>query len=321
MGRAFIVAACLALAACDEPTPRLPSWTPPAVEEGADLESGRRALEAVATAAAVDPTALWGRPEGQQPDLDRILADGPGTVGIAVVSEQSYPCPGGGTMTVIRDDQGPPWPSQGDSYTTRFAACVQGAATLDGTRRFTFLEMTGQPYVDPDWRTVSEVVLEGFSSAGAWGTRTVDGQGRITQESQGGTRFTRLSEGDWRALSDQNGQRRTTADRYRIDQRWDQAAGTQRLEFDVSSRDSQFGDVRARTLTPLAGAVGGAPDSGRVEIVRTAPGGRVSTTWITALGGGQALVETDSDGDGVPDAQTETSWFSLGVERFLYVFQ
>ena len=320
MGRAFIIAACVLLAACEEPTPRLPAWTPPA-GGSADLESGRRALETVAAAAALDPADLWGRPESQQPDLDRILAAAPDTVGIAAVTEQTYPCPGGGTMTVIRDDQGPPWPSQGDSYTTRFDACVQGAATLDGTRRFTFLEMTGQPYVDPDWRTVSEVVLTAFTRRGAWGTRTVDGSGRITQESRGGVVFVRRSEGTWDAVSDQNGRTRTTVDRYRIDQQWDQGAGTQRLEFDVFSGDSQFGDVRARTLTPLAGSVGAAPDTGRVEIVHTDPAGGVTTTWITAQGGGQALVETDTDGDGIPDTQTQTSWFALGVERFLYVFQ
>ncbi len=43
-----------------------------------------------------------------------------------------------------------------------------------------------------------------------------------------------------------------------------------------------------------------------------------STSWITALPGGVALVETDLDGDGVVDTQTQTSWFALGVERYLY---
>ncbi len=321
MERAWIVFPLVLLGACEVPSPTLPE--PPATPEMRvdPVREGRLALETVAASAALDPAALWAPPQRQHPDLERILAVAPGPEwALEAVTEQTVPCPGGGTLTTIRDDQGPPWPSSGDRYTSIFQACVQGNTTLDGTRSFAFVEITGQPYVTPPWRSVTEVTRAGFTVSGPWGSQRSDGSGRITLESDDGRRQRQLSEGDWQTSREGPGQLSSARHRYRIDQQWDTVAGVTRLEFDVSSTDSQWGDVFVRTLTPLVGPMNGAPESGRVEIVRVDPSGRRLTTWIEAGRGGQAWVETDLDGDGVADQRVASSWYALGVERYLNIY-
>ncbi len=129
--------------------------------------------------------------------------------------------------------------------------------------------MSGQPYVFAPWRSVTEVAREGFIVSGPWGTRSQDGVGRITLESEDNRRFVQLSEGEWLTSRDRNGEVVTLAHRYRIRRTWDEVAGTQRLEFDVQIRDSQFGDVFVSTLTPLAGMRNVAPESRRVGLRRS----------------------------------------------------
>ncbi len=98
----------------------------------------RKALAVVATTAGADPFALWSTPRAKTPDVVHVLENG-GRVMIEAITEQVIPCPGVGTLTVIRDDQGLPWPSQGDSHTRLFSDCLQGQATLNGVRRYTLV--------------------------------------------------------------------------------------------------------------------------------------------------------------------------------------
>lgn len=288
------------------------------------LDLARYGIGTVAILSGADATALFGPQEAQNTDLANIT-DAPNVVGaddvgILAITERVTDCPGGGTITYIRDDQGPPWFSEGDTYTTTYDNCITGPVTTNGSRIFRVDVLQGQQWVTTPWSLKTTMSRQNFSVASPWGTRVVDGVSAIEMSSDDNVVYTQVTTGDWTNTRTNGGNATMSTSNYTISHTWDENLNTFALEFDVASTSAIFDDVVTRTLIPLSGTIGQPPDAGEAEIIRTSPAGTVSIVTVTALPGGLARMAIDSDGDGIIDSVQDTTWAQIGIDAYLYQF-
>lgn len=288
------------------------------------LDLTRYSLGTVAVLSGSDTQALFGAKDQQNPDLANIT-NSPATTGsddlsIAAITERVTPCPGGGTITYIQDNQDPPSFSQGDSYTTTFAGCVSGTTTTNGSRIFRVDLLEGQPYVTAPWAMTTSMTRENFTVVSLWGEHSVDGVSTIALSSADNIVYTQVTTGDWARTRNNGGTTTMSTNNYTISNTWDENLRTFTLEFDVASTSDQFGDVHVHTQEPLSGTIFQTPASGRFTIERTGIDGSLSIVTVTALPNGLVRMEIDNNGDGVVDTVQEVSWYQIGVERYLFQY-
>lgn len=245
------------------------------------------------------------------PDSDIVLG---------AIIETTIPCSGGGTQTDIRDNVDPPWYSQGDTYTTVYTACVTGSTQTDGEQSYSVDVLTGQPYIDPTWTTGTTISRNL--------TRTNLTTGEVTfaigsmSEQLGvlnNTQYTQVSSGSSNRNWLNNGVEQIGTEQYEITYTWDETTRVFQWDFVVSSANTAFGDSAATTLQTLTGTLGLPPESGQFRSTKSQFGTTTIST-ITATGGGNVLIETDSDADGVIDITTISTWSQLLLDPMLNQF-
>ena len=339
-----LLLATLLFSGCAEELPQIPAQTNPAETDspetgnGGGTSSSSDNTDSVSLAKATFSTidllssgngeALAARQSSQDSgsltnDLVTIAssADSSSQLSIAAVRETVRDCSGGGTVTYTRDDQGPPWFSEGDSYTSTFDQCVTGSppneVTTNGSRTFRVDTLDGQVWVTTPWTLKTTLSRTNFTVTTASTSRVVDGDSSVELGTEDGVVFRQVTSGDRATTRTTDGTERTSARDYTITYTWDRSVNTFTLEFDVATQSSQFNDVHAQTLTPLTGTIAQPPSSGQAQIEQTDPDGNTSIVTIEAMSGGLALVSEDSDGDGVVDSTREIPWSQIGIEAYL----
>lgn len=291
----------------------------PSISDGQVLGLVRYGIGAVAVLSGSDANALFGTVEEQNPDLVNITNDNV-ELGVLAITERVTNCPGGGTITYVRDDQGPPWFSQGDTYTTTYADCVSGVVTTNGSRIFRVEEQQGQQWVVAPWSLTTSMERQAYTVSTPWGTRTVDGVSSISLSSPDNVVITQVNSGQSASTNDVAGETLMTTNDYVITHTWDEANNTFSLEFDVSTTGPIFDDVAVRTLSPLTGPINQIPTAGQAEIVRTSSAGNTSIVTATLMDNGLTRMEMDTNGDGVVDWTQDVNWTQLGIEQYLYQY-
>ncbi|MDH5546667.1 MAG: hypothetical protein OEZ43_13820 [Gammaproteobacteria bacterium] len=237
-----------------------------------------------------------------------------------VVLETTTPCEGGGTLTDTQNNEPPPWYSQGDSYITTYSACVTGDTQVDGTRSYIVDVLTGQPYVDVSWSTGTTIARD------IRRTDLISGQVSYAKGSMSelmavvdGVQYTQILAGSSDRNWFNNGQEQIGIEAYEVTYAWDETTQLFEWDFKVQSNGPVTGESAAETVQTLRGTLGQPPESGQFRSAKTSSG-VTSVSTITAIGGGNVLVETDSDGDGIVDNTTETTWRLLLLDSPLNQF-
>jgi hypothetical protein len=245
----------------------------------------------------------------------------PGTdIALGAIIETSIPCAGGGTQTDIRDNVDPPWYSQGDSSTTVYTACVTGNTQTDGQKSYTVDVLTGQPYIDATWSTGTTIArdltrINLTTGEVAFAIGSMSEQLSVVNNVQYTQVFSGSSNRNWL----NNGIEQIGTEQYQVNYAWDETTQIFQWDFDVSSTNTAFGDSAAVTLQTLAGTLGTPPDSGQFRSTKS-QFGTTTVSTITATGGGNVLIETDSDGDGIIDTTTTSTWNQLLLDPILNQF-
>jgi len=246
-----------------------------------------------------------------------------------LVTETSFPCSGGGTITRTVDNQGPPWFSQGDTYTTTFTDCVQGNTQTNGVRTFSVDTLVGQPFIDPTWNMSTTMSRQNFvkldlttdlsSSADGSVTTSVD----ATQDANNPNwySYVQTTTGNWNRTHPNNGTDVTSSGSVNVTFSFsDDPASRYSWDFDVMADSSQFGSTAAKTLTTLEGNNNMPPDTGKLSITKVDTAGQTTITYVTAQADGQVLVEVDVAGDGTIDSTNTTTWSQLVLEPLIFQF-
>ncbi|MDH5219419.1 MAG: hypothetical protein OEX19_17065 [Gammaproteobacteria bacterium] len=239
---------------------------------------------------------------------------------LGAVFEVTTACTGGGTKTDIQNNEPPPWYSQGDSYTTVYAACIVGDTQTVGQQSYTVDVLTGQPYVDTTWSTGTTIARDLTK------TNMLTGEvsfsiGRITEQLAvvENTQFTQVFSGGSNRNWLNNGVDQIGTEAYSVTYTWDDTTQQFQWDFDVSSTNTVLGDSSAITTQTLTGSLGSPPENGQFKSRKT-QGSVTSTATITATGAGTVLVETDSDGDGIVDTVETSTWNQLILDSILNQF-
>lgn len=260
--------------------------------------------------------------DGANNDLLRIAATRtPGSAVVqAAIIEVTTPCDGGGTVTDTQDNVPPPWYSEGDSYTTTYAACVVGDTQTDGSQSYSVDVLQGQPYIDVSWSSGTTIARDLTRT----NLVTGDVSYAIGSMSESLTvvdniQFTQVTAGESNRNWFNNGVEQVGVESYNVTYAWDENTQIFQWDFVVSSTNMALGDSSAQTVTTLTGTIGQPPEQGSFTTSKTSFG-TTTTSTITAIGGGNVLVETDSDGNGVIDLTSETTWNQLILDAPLNQF-
>jgi hypothetical protein len=222
---------------------------------------------------------------------------------------------GNGNITFIHVDEDPPGRSTNDSHTTNYNNCQSNTRVLNGSSSFTVVELTGVPFEPATAWTLTTTSTTDLTITFPTNERVVKSNYNFSSSTADGVQFTRLVNGTSEKATTINSVLRSSSSIFNFLRDWNIDTNAYVKEIDIT-RTGRFGTRMKKTLTPLAGA-GGPPETGVLQLTNTAPTGEVSITTYTALGGGNVLVEVDSDGDGVIDTTTETTWSTLRRLNFI----
>lgn len=232
-------------------------------------------------------------------------------------------CPGGGTQTSINENVSPPWFSQGDTNTTIYDNCVQGDTTINGSRITSVDVMIGQQFVDPDWKLETSLTRDITRSNNLTGqSSSVKGFSSESMEVTNAANYLQITNGDWTSIRPNNGVEVTDAITYTITYAWeDSPTGSYQWDFEVqaSSKNPALGSSSTVSLQTLTGPNNQPPETGKIKISKTFSD-TSSVTYITALGSGAVLIETDIDNDGVIDSSIESTWSQVMLNSILYQY-
>ncbi|MDH5729448.1 MAG: hypothetical protein OEZ58_10690, partial [Gammaproteobacteria bacterium] len=246
-----------------------------------------------------------------------------------VISETRIPCPGGGERVRTVDNQGPPWFSTGDIYTTTFVECVQGNVLSNGSRFMSIDEITGQPYVTDQWSSTTTIARQNLVRTNLQTNLSSSADSRATTSiiataipaTFGFFSYEQESVREWDLSQPNNGEISTNSGSATIRTTYDDTnTGAFTWWFEISAQSSIFGATSAKTLETLQGITNQAPESGRFEVIKTDLGGASEIHLATLIGNGLVLVESDLNGDGIIDSTTETSWNQLLIDPIIFQF-
>lgn len=215
---------------------------------------------------------------------------------------------GNGSITITRDDQDPVGRSTGDSVTETFNACVQFNRTVSGTKTDTVVSMTGLPFVTAPWnmetkRATNLTIDNTTRQTKEESTATVKAasvDGVTTQRGVTGTATVSVTDADGTT---------TRTRTFNVETTTNLSTLTLSKSFDVTSSVPGGRSLSTKTLAPISGSFGAAPDSGIIEIrEQDAATGTNRIVRITAQPQGLALVEVDDNGDGVIETSVSVTW-------------
>lgn len=221
---------------------------------------------------------------------------------------------GNGSVTTVRDDVDPAGPSTGDKVTVTFDACVRFGRTINGTRSFEYVAVTGQPFVTTPW-TLSTTRSNNETIAYAARTVVMSGTSSVVADSPDATIVNRKVTGtSTQTTTPTAGAAVTRTRTFTISTTRNAATQTFTTSANVSST-GPGGSNAIETTTPITGSLGffTPPTAGVIKITNTSttvpPVTRITT--ITILAGGQAQLDVDSNGDGIIDTTTTVPWTGL----------
>ncbi len=256
-------------------------------------------------------------------DVQRAFNFQDTVVGLATTTNVQYcssPDPlnvdtGNGNVTFTHVDEDPPGRSTNDSHTTNYNNCQMGTRALNGSSSFTVVELVGVPFESATAWTLTTTGTTDLTITFPTNERTVKSNYNFSSSTADGVQFTRSVRGTSEKTRTLNSVLRTSSSVFNVLRDWNVSTNAYTKEIDIS-RTGSFGTRERKTLTPLAG-VGGPPETGVLQLTDTTLTGETSMTTYTALGGGNVLVEVDSNGDGVIDTTTETTWSALWQLNFI----
>lgn len=238
---------------------------------------------------------------------------------VTTVSYCNSPAPlitdtGNGSISVTVDDIDPPGRSAGDSYTTTYTNCVQFSRTLSGSSKFTIVTLTGDPTLPPPaiW-SIATTAVSDLTITLATSSRTEKSSYSFTNGTLDGVAYSRVAAGTSSGSVTRAGVTTIQSGNFKntLDSNYNLNTYTYTMLVD---RKTGTGDVLIETPVPLAGTLGTlvkSPTSGTLKVTRST-GTTLSITTTTAIGGGNARVDVDSNGDGVIDSTSTVPWSTAG---------
>ena len=296
-----------------------PSQLVPSGFSASNAPIGRSNLLSLAAPSVAPLNAPWdGRDTGllnllksRQPQSEQVLG---------AVVEVTVPCSGGGTQTDLTDNVAPPWFSEGDRYETIYSDCVVADTRTNGRRGFSVDIMTGQAYVDPNW-TLATTISRDLTRTNLLNNETTFAIGNASEQMTVSniTTHEQLLSGNSNRSWINNGVEQVATEQYQVTYSWDETSLVFSWDFDVASSSTLFGDSTAVSLQTLTGTMGLPPEAGKFQSSETF-NGVTSISTITATGGGAVTVELDSNGDGIVDSTTSSTWAELILNPALLPF-
>lgn len=222
------------------------------------------------------------------------------------VYTDSNACSDGGTYADSWNDADNDFTdSPGDVYSTTYTNCVAGGVTTNGGVSATLVSFSGAVSADYtmsgtfDFSNLT-VSYSGYS-AGINGDMTYRAR-RVGSADTATISIPSLT------ISEPNG--RTTIANATLQYSYDTVSFA--YSYSVSATISSTaigGAVAVATLVPFAGSGAGYPASGSMSVT----GAGNSSVTLTATGGGNVRLDVDSNGDGVTDSTTHTTWAALAA--------
>lgn len=218
---------------------------------------------------------------------------------------------GKGSISVTVDDVDPPGRSAGDSYATTYNNCVQFGRTLNGSSKFTIVTLTGDPTQPPPaiW-SITTTAVSDLTVTLATSSYTERSNYNFSHGTVDGVSYARVAEGTSNGSVTRAGVTTPQSGNFKNTLDIDYSLNTYTYTMSVDKK-TVAGDVLIETLTPLTGTVGDSPGSGVIRVTRSTATTR-SITTTTALGGGNARVDVDNNGDGVIDSTVTLPWSTAG---------
>lgn len=219
---------------------------------------------------------------------------------------------GNGSITMTTDDQDPAGRSTGDSVTTTFNQCVQFGSTMDGTTSNKINVLTGDPFGAGPWELDTTHSAD-ITRTSAARTSTMTSTSSSASKSTDGVVIVRTTSGQGtRSVTDAAGVTSESSSQFSSESTVDLNLQTKTSSFDMSSTEGASSRT-AKTTTPISGPLNGAPTAGIIEIAVSDPTAGVNRlVRVTMQSDGTALVEIDTDGDGVIDQTFTVPWFGFG---------
>lgn len=308
----------LVLSACAEQQPDISRQSKPA-KPVAYLPGS--SLFSIISPDGADITQPWNAKDSNL--INTVRSRALGGVSADAVTSSVTACEGGGTTTTTVDNQGMPWFSEGDVFTTSFEDCIRGNTMTAGQRQFSVDVLVGQQFIDPDWSLTTTVSRDIVNTDLINNTvNSVKGFATTAVEVTNTTQYLQTLSGGFENERPNNGVQVIDTAQYLVTYQWDEApGGSYSWDFDLktTSTNPVFADTTTKTLETLSGPNNQAPETGKLQIVQAQDGGNRTTT-ITAIGGEMVLVEVDQDGDGVAESSNEQSWQEVVLDPFLYQF-
>lgn len=231
-----------------------------------------------------------------------------------VTSTESFPCTGGGTVSVqTTDNNGNGNVDVGDSGTLTASNCVEDGATISGTIGLRFTAVSGDLNTDAYTATVA-VTLQSLRASTAAGNAAGSGEFTLAISSTNATTSSldltvpSLSvAGSFGGVADT-----VTMQNFRLTSSTALSAGRLRTSSNVSgtvgSSALAGGTVTLATLQPLVQFDTDAyPSSGQI----TATGAAGSQMRLTVQSTTNVLLELDANGDGSFESNVVKTWASL----------
>ncbi|MBI3774617.1 MAG: hypothetical protein HY273_03530 [Gammaproteobacteria bacterium] len=252
-------------------------------------------------------------------------------VAVTTVYYCSSPAPlttdtGKGSISVTVNDVDPAGRSTGDSYTTTYNQCVQFGRTLDGSSTFTIDALTGVPYSPaPAIWSIATTAESNMTITSTTSSRTEKSKYTFSNGSTDGVTYTKVAEGTSTGSVTRAAVTTAQSSNFKMTLAENHNTNLYTHTMLVDRKGGARGDVLIETPAPLVGPLGSfgrAPDSGSIKVTRTTVATATtpatkSITTITAIGGGNARVEVDSNGDGVIDTTTTVAWWVAVISLFI----
>ena len=219
---------------------------------------------------------------------------------------------GKGNVTTVVNDADPVGRSTGDSVTETFNNCVQGARTTNGTHSHTINTLTGTPGTGVF--TLDTTRMTDKTTTTATSSSTTKGTSTVKESSTDGVTTTRSIIGTDSHTRTAGTATNTSTEDINMTGSTNAANNTFTHSGNIKSTSTTRGTHEVATPTPLSGTIGAPPTAGVILITHTPPAGSTATksiTRITAQADGTVLLEVDSNGDGVVDTTTTTTWAGL----------
>ncbi len=233
---------------------------------------------------------------------------------------------GNGSITVVVARADPAKPTAKDSYTTTYSKCVRSGRTLDGNSTFIIDALTGDPKLPPPaiW-SIATTAESNMTITSATSSRTEKSKYTFSNGTTDGVTYSKVADGTSSGSITRAAVTTTQSGKFKMTLDDNHNTNLYTHTMLVDKKNSVRGDLLIETPTPLVGplgTLGRAPNSGVIKVTHTTlatattPATK-SITTITALAGGNARLDIDSNGDGVIDSTSTVPWTLAILSLFL----